>query len=85
MSKIGWDPYGDRYTALDRIIDERRAEREVVSPKPWAVEITKTPSGESVKIVDARGGVVALVKNGGGRKRANAERIVSAVNHDPAN
>lgn len=28
MPRIGWDKYGERYTGLDRIIDERRATEE---------------------------------------------------------
>lgn len=50
------------------------------SPKPWAVKVEPGKFGDSVKIVDARGGVVALMKAGGGRKLANAREIVEKVN-----
>lgn len=47
-------------------------------PLPWHVDISHSPSGETVKIIDANGGVAALMK--GPRKRENARLIVEAVN-----
>ncbi len=55
-------------------------QQEEASPRPWQWVVETSPNGDSVKIVDARGGVVALIKAGGGRKRANAALIVLAVN-----
>lgn len=53
-----------------------------ISPAPWAVRCTDTPTGTSVAIIDRAGGVVALVKNGSGRKMANALAITQAVNEE---
>ena len=51
------------------------------SPKPWTMSIDcGGANGDSVKIVDARGGVVCLMKAAGGRKLGNAAEIVEAVN-----
>jgi hypothetical protein len=50
------------------------------SPRPWSVLVEETSAGASIKIVDARGGVVCLMKSAGGRKQANADLIVQAVN-----
>ena len=51
------------------------------SPRPWDVRVDETPSGQSFKIVDARGGVVALMKSAGGKKHGNSVLICEAVNH----
>ncbi len=48
-----------------------------ISPRPWIVRV----EGGSVKIVDARGGVVALMKHAGGRKLDNARALAVAVNN----
>lgn len=50
------------------------------SPLPWKTVNERTANGVSIKIVDANGGVVALLKNGGGRKIENAALIIRAVN-----
>jgi len=50
------------------------------SPRPWSIHSISAKSGTTIQIIDARGGVVALMKAGGGRKADNAHLIVQAVN-----
>lgn len=52
----------------------------MISPTPWSVRVLNDTVGKSVSILDARGGVVALMKHGGGRKEENANAIVEAMN-----
>jgi hypothetical protein len=53
----------------------------VISQTPWTVKIEAVGvDQQSVKILNATGGVVALMKNGGGRKVANAHLIVEKIN-----
>lgn len=50
------------------------------SPRPWSIRTKSTPNGDSLSIVCRNGGVVAVLKNAGGRKLSNAAVIVAAVN-----
>lgn len=48
------------------------------SKGPWMVEVKPTPTGQSLRIVCQNHGVVALVKNGGDHKLANANLMAAA-------
>ena len=52
----------------------------MISALPWTVRTKPVPTGHSIQIVDARGGVVALMKAGGARKMNSALAIVEAMN-----
>lgn len=53
------------------------------TPTPWFSQTEQTSIGDSVKIISLSSGVVCLVKNSNGRKKANAAFIVRACNaHD---
>lgn len=49
-----------------------------VSPSPWMVELKNTKTGQSLQVIDQNCGVVALVKNGSGRKLSNAYVLAAA-------
>ena len=52
----------------------------MTSALPWSIRTKPVPTGIQTQIIDARGGVVALMKAAGGRKAENARAIVDAVN-----
>ena len=52
----------------------------MTSALPWSIRSKPVPTGFRYEIIDARGGVVALMKAAGGRKAENARAIVDAVN-----
>ena len=54
----------------------------MISILPWSIRSRpmRSETGLRYEIIDARGGVVALMKAAGGRKAENARAIVDAVN-----